>query len=68
MITNIIASNNNNKVNANDYKIDYLTISLSSKMNNDTTDNRRFYFISAWLGVVTLIVWVIIMFTIKNKE
>ena len=37
-------------------------------MVNDNYDNRRYYFISAWLGVVTLIIWMIIFFVIKQRE
>lgn len=58
--TNVIAAKNN--AQGNNYTVDYLTISLSSKQSNNTTQNQRFYYIQAWLGVVTVIIWIIVFF------
>lgn len=60
LATNILAAKNNAR--GNDYTVDYLTISLSSKQSNDTTSNRLFYFIQAWLGMATMIIWIFVFF------
>jgi len=62
IITNIIAANNSS---IGQTKVDYLTISLSSKMTNDTYDNRKFYFAQCALGAITLFMWLLVFIYIK---
>ena len=45
--------------------IDYLTISLGSKEMNPTDINQRYYIIQCWLGVATVIIWLISFFAVK---
>ena len=66
LATNIIAAKNN--AQGNHYAVDYLTISLSSKAVNNTELNRLFFFIQAWLGAVTIIIWIIIFFVNRYRE
>lgn len=66
LATNIIAAKNN--AQGNNYTVDYLTISLSSKEVNNTSMNRLFFFIQAWLGAVTVFIWVIIFFVNRYRE
>jgi hypothetical protein len=66
LITNIIAAKNNAK--GSSYTVDYLTISLSSKESNDTTLNRTFFYIEAWLGMVTVIIWIFIFLFNRYRE
>jgi uncharacterized Tic20 family protein len=66
IITNIIAANKN--TNGSTYTVDYLTISLSSKETNDTTQNRLFYFIQCILGAVTMLIWILVLIGIKYFE
>ncbi len=62
LITNVIAAG---KSDANEYTIDYLTISLGAKQNNDTDTNRLYYYVSCWLGVVAMLIWVLVFIGIK---
>lgn len=66
LATNIIAAKNN--AQGSNYSVDYLTISLSSKEVNNTQLNRLFFFIQAWLGAATVIIWVIIFFVNRFRE
>ena len=53
------------------YTSSYLRISLSSKMANPTDTNQLYYYISCWLGLVTVIVWIVVLSAIKyvqNKD
>ena len=50
------------------YKVDYITISLAAKQSNDTVDNRRYYFIQCWLGMVVVLVWALVLIGIKYNE
>jgi len=36
-------------------------------MTIDTAENRRFYFISTWLGLATIVAWVISFVVIKYR-
>lgn len=49
-------------------KIDYINISLSSKQTNDTTANRMYYYVSCWLGVANVIIWLLVIIAIKYYE
>jgi hypothetical protein len=66
LVTNVIAASNNSK--GGNYTVDYLTISLSSKESNPTDLNKTFYFIQAWLGMVTVIIWVLVFFFNRYRE
>ena len=57
-----------NNAKDSDYTIYYLTISLASKQSNDTTQNRQFYFIQAWIGTATIFIWIFIFFYNRYKE
>lgn len=61
LITNIVASTQNNSSSSSYIPADLLAISLGAKQKNKTSLNETFYFIQAWLGVALLIIW---MFTI----
>ena len=50
------------------YKVDYISISLAAKQSNDTTANRRYYFIQCWLGLVVVLVWGLVLVGIKYNE
>lgn len=63
IITNIIAS-----AALSAGAVDYITISLGSKETNNTAQNRLYYFISCWLGVATLIIWILAIIGIKYHE
>ena len=60
LITNIIAAKDNSL--GDKYTVDYLTISLSSKQSNNTDKNKLFYFIQAWIGMGTMIIWIFVFF------
>jgi hypothetical protein len=62
IVTNAIAAGAS--VN-NLYSVDYISISLAAKQQNDTTDNRRYYFIQCWLGMVVVLVWALVLVGIK---
>jgi hypothetical protein len=64
LITNYIASRNGLLANSKS-SVDYISISLSSKETNDNADNRRYYFVQCWLGVVTIIVWIFALARMK---
>jgi hypothetical protein len=66
LATNIIASNSNSL--GNKYTVDYLTISLASKQSNPTERNKLYFYIQAWLGMVTVIVWILFFFINRYKE
>lgn len=66
LATNIIAAKNNSK--GDTYTVDYLTISLSSKQSNNTDTNKRFYFIQAWLGMATVVIWIFIFIYNRYQE
>ncbi len=70
LITNIAASNILNTTTGGVIysQIDYIKISLSSKQTNDTPTNRSYYYISCWLGVVTMLVWLLVTIAIKYYE
>lgn len=63
IFTNILAANAKGVV-----ALDYITISLGSKETHDTEANRLYYFISCWLGVATLIIWILAIIGIKYYE
>ena len=65
LATNVIASSNG----AIDIsQLDYIAISLSAKQKNQTDDNKLYYFISCWLGLGMILVWIIALVGIKYKE
>jgi hypothetical protein len=69
LATNVLASNALSDSGVINYsKIDYLSISLSSKQTNDTTSNRLYYYNSCWLGVATAIIWLLVIIWIKYTE
>jgi len=65
IVTNVVAAHN---TTISDTKIDYLTISLSSKMLNDTADNRNYYFAQCCIGALTLFLWLLVFIEIKYSE
>ena len=65
IVTNVIASSNG-PIDIS--QLDYIAISLSSKQQNQTEDNKRYYFISCWLGVAMIILWIFALVGIKYKE
>lgn len=69
LATNILASNVVGSSILTDYsKIDYINISLSSKQTNDTSANRMYYYVSCWLGVANVIIWLLVIIAIKYNE
>lgn len=66
--TNVLAASSLNSTNTIQYKVDYLTISLSSKQINDTATNRMYYYVQCWLGVVTVLIWSLVLVYIKFSE
>lgn len=66
LATNIVAAKNNAR--GNDYTVDYLTISLSSKQINPTDQNKMYYYIQCWLGMITVIIWILIFFVNRYRE
>lgn len=60
LATNIIAAKDNTQ--GDQYTVDYLTISLASKQKNNTDKNKLFYFIQAWIGMATMIIWIFVFF------
>lgn len=65
IITNAIAAGTDS---TNLYSIDYIKISLASKQQNDTPNNRRYYFIQCWLGMVVVLIWALMLVGIKYNE
>lgn len=65
IVTNVIASSNG-PIDIS--QLDYIAISLSAKQQNQTEDNKRYYFISCWLGVAMIILWIFALVGIKYKE
>jgi len=47
------------------YNVDYISISLAAKQQNDTAQNRLYYFIQCWLGMVVVLVWALVLIGIK---
>lgn len=66
LATNIIAAKNNSM--GDTYTVDYLTISLSSKQSNNTDTNKKYYFIQAWLGMATVVIWIFIFIYNRYQE
>ena len=65
IITNVLASN----ASVNDlYALDYIKISLAAKQNNPTDTNKLYYFIQCWLGLVTILIWFLVIIGIKYLE
>ena len=62
LATNIIASGNS-VTSLSSY--DYLSISLSSKQTNDTSQNNLYYYIQCWIGVAVVAIWGFVLFGIK---
>jgi hypothetical protein len=71
LATNVIASNNfalcNGVVDCSS-NLDYLAISLGSKQQNQTDQNKTFYYIQAWIGVGLVLVMSITFFLLKYYE
>lgn len=65
LATNIIAAKNSSLDSS--YTVDYLTISLSSKESNPTTQNKLFYYIQCWLGMAVTIIWILIFFVNRYR-
>lgn len=66
LVTNIIASNSNTL--GGSYTVDYLSISLSAKESNPTDQNKLYFYIQAWLGVATIVLWILFFFINRHKE
>ena len=65
IVTNIIASD----ASVSDlYALDYLVITLASKQKVVNDQNKLFYFIQCWLGVVTILIWFLVIIGIKYNE
>lgn len=65
IVTNIIAAEASVQ---NLYNLDYLTITLAAKQKNVTDQNKLFYFIQCWLGVVVILIWLLVLIGIKYQE
>lgn len=68
-ITNIIAASNSGSLFNEEGNLDYLAISLGSKVNKSgaiNDDGKQFYLISSWLGIAMLLVWFIYFIFIKK--
>lgn len=62
IITNVLAAD----ASVNDlYALDYIKISLAAKQNNPTDTNKLYYFIQCWLGLVTILIWFLVIIGIK---
>ena len=48
--------------------LDYIVISLSSKQQNPTDTNKTYYFVSCWLGLGMIVVWMLSLVGIKYNE
>ena len=68
LITNIIAASQNNGTGSSAYTVDYLTISLSSKETNDTSQNELYYLLSCCFGAGAMLIWIIVIIAIKYSE
>ena len=65
IVTNIIAA----EADFNSlYSLDYLVVTLASKQKNINDQNKLFYFIQCWLGVATIILWLLVLIGIKYNE
>ena len=64
LVTNVIASTNGS---ISISSLDYIAISLSSKQQNPTETNKTYYFISCWLGVAMIGLWLLALVGIKYK-
>lgn len=68
--TNISVAKSTNYLN-NTQSIDYLSISLGAKSRQTTvsqnTTGETFYYISAWLGVVMLLIWIFVFGCIRRE-
>ena len=66
LVTNLISSN---KIDTSQYSIDttadVLSISLSSKMTDDTQENRTFYLVQCYIGMGLVIIWCLMFFALK---
>lgn len=62
IVTNIIAADAT--VNSL-YNLDYLTITLAAKQKIVNDQNKLFYFIQCWLGVVVILIWFLVLIGIK---
>ena len=66
LATNVLASSLVSSTGTINYtQIDYIKISLSSKQTYDTPENRTFYYVSCWLGVATMLIWLLVIISIK---
>jgi hypothetical protein len=68
LVTNIIASQVLTSAGIQTTSLSYITISLSSKETNKTDTNSMYYFISCWLGVGMLLIWMLVLIGIKFYE
>jgi hypothetical protein len=68
LATNVLASSTATSSGVSLSSIDYIAISLSAKEKNDTSTNRLYYFVSCWLGVAMILIWVVAMVGLKYKE
>lgn len=50
------------------YSLDYMVITLAAKQKNPTDQNKTYYFVQCWLGLVTVIVWFLFFIGIKFYE
>jgi hypothetical protein len=66
LVTNLVASKNSSL--GSSYTVDYLSISLASKEANPTDQNKLFYYIQCWLGVVFVIIWIAIFIVNRYRE
>jgi hypothetical protein len=66
--TNVLASESYTSAGGLDISsLDYLVISLSSKQTYPTDTNKLYYFISCWLGLAMIVLWMLALVGIKYK-
>lgn len=64
IVTNVLAA----EATSNSlYNLDYITITLAAKQKNINDQNKLYYFVQCWLGVVTIIIWFLVLVGIKFK-
>lgn len=68
LITNVLAANTLSDSGVDVSSVDYITISLSSKQTNPTDQNKDYYYISCWLGLIMILLWIVALILIKYLE
>lgn len=70
LVTNLIASGkyDTSDPTSIDTTMTWVSLSLGSKQMNRTETNKRYYYIQAWIGAGTMIIWLFLLFAVKYFE